>query len=125
MNAMLHGKILPSGVGHTTNCFCCLQGTDRDTPFLTTQDAPTEEKSIESIKHLAHALFPENGRLSADAIVKLYWPRARCELLTADVQLVDSPGLDISENFDEYIDKYCSDADVFVLVANSEVSEVF
>eukprot|EP01137_Pigoraptor_chileana_P001684 Opistho-2@39652 len=33
---------------------------------------------------------------------------------------MDSPGLDIDADFDEWIDSHCSDADVFVLVANCE-----
>ena len=36
INAMLHHKILPSGVGHTTDCFCALAGTDDPTPYLIT-----------------------------------------------------------------------------------------
>ena len=31
-----------------------------------------------------------------------------------------SPGIDIDPNIDEWIDKYCNDGDVFVLVANAE-----
>ena len=34
--------------------------------------------------------------------------------------LVDSPGIDVTPDTDSWIDKYCLDADVFVLVANSE-----
>jgi hypothetical protein len=33
---------------------------------------------------------------------------------------VDSPGIDVSPNLDEWIDRHCLDADVFVLVANAE-----
>lgn len=33
---------------------------------------------------------------------------------------VDSPGVDVTPNLDEWIDKHCLDADVFVLVANAE-----
>ena len=31
-----------------------------------------------------------------------------------------SPGIDISPDIDSWIDKFCLDADVFVLVANAE-----
>ena len=31
-----------------------------------------------------------------------------------------SPGIDVTTELDSWIDKYCLDADVFVLVANSE-----
>lgn len=50
----------------------------------------------------------------------VYWPRELCALLRDDVVLVDSPGVDVTPNLDEWIDKYCLDADVFVLVANAE-----
>lgn len=33
---------------------------------------------------------------------------------------MDSPGVDVTPNLDEWIDKHCLDADVFVLVANAE-----
>lgn len=39
INAMLHSKILPSGRGHTTNCFCALSGTDGDTPYVLLGDS--------------------------------------------------------------------------------------
>ena len=44
----------------------------------------------------------------------------RCPLLKDDVELVDSPGIDMNPNVDEWIDKHCLDADVFVLVSNAE-----
>ena len=33
---------------------------------------------------------------------------------------VDSPGIDVSPDLDTWIDKHCLDADVFILVGNSE-----
>lgn len=33
---------------------------------------------------------------------------------------VPSPGIDVTTELDSWIDKFCLDADVFVLVANSE-----
>ena len=44
----------------------------------------------------------------------------RCPLLKDDVEFVDSPGVDMNPNMDEWINKHCLDADVFVLVANAE-----
>ena len=44
----------------------------------------------------------------------------RCPLLKDDVELVDSPGIDMNPNMDEWINKHCLDADVFVLVSNAE-----
>lgn len=36
------------------------------------------------------------------------------------VFLIYSPGIDVTTELDSWIDKFCLDADVFVLVANSE-----
>lgn len=33
---------------------------------------------------------------------------------------VDSPGVDVSQNLDDWIDNHCLNADVFVLVLNAE-----
>ena len=45
---------------------------------------------------------------------------SRCPLLNEDVELVDSPGIDMNPNMDEWINKHCLNADVFVLVSNAE-----
>lgn len=34
INAMLREKILPSGIGHTTNCFCQVEGVDGNEAYL-------------------------------------------------------------------------------------------
>lgn len=34
INAMLREKILPSGIGHTTNCFCQVEGIDGTEAYL-------------------------------------------------------------------------------------------
>lgn len=33
---------------------------------------------------------------------------------------IGSPGIDVTPDLDDWIDKHCLDADVFVLVANAE-----
>uniref|UniRef100_A0A8C1RBU3 Mitofusin 1b n=1 Tax=Cyprinus carpio TaxID=7962 RepID=A0A8C1RBU3_CYPCA len=45
VNAMLRDRVLPSGIGHTTNCFLSVEGTDEDKAFLKTEGSE-EEKSI-------------------------------------------------------------------------------
>ena len=40
--------------------------------------------------------------------------------MSEDVELVDSPGVDMNPNMDEWINKHCLNADVFVLVSNAE-----
>lgn len=45
VNAMLHDRVMPSGIGHTTNCFLSVEGTDEDRAYLKTEGSE-EEKSI-------------------------------------------------------------------------------
>ena len=40
INAMLRDRILPSGIGHTTSCFCCVEGTGETSPFLQQAGSP-------------------------------------------------------------------------------------
>ncbi|XP_028159862.1 transmembrane GTPase Marf-like [Ostrinia furnacalis] len=117
INAMLHDKILPSGIGHTTNCFLQVEGSDTDDAFLRTEGSE-EKQNVQSVSQLGHALCA--SRLQECSLVHVYWPRELCALLRDDVVLVDSPGVDVTPNLDEWIDQYCLDADVFVLVANAE-----
>ncbi|XP_032514191.2 transmembrane GTPase Marf [Danaus plexippus] len=117
INAMLHDKILPSGIGHTTNCFLQVEGSDTDEAFMRTEGSE-EKLNVQSVSQLGHALCA--SRLQECSLVHVHWPRELCALLRDDVVLVDSPGVDVTPNLDEWIDKYCLDADVFVLVANAE-----
>lgn len=45
INAMLRDRVLPSGIGHTTNCFLRVEGTDRDEAYLTIEGSE-DRKSI-------------------------------------------------------------------------------
>lgn len=120
INAILHDKVLPMGYGHTTGCFLQIQGSTEHEAFLEIQkDGQSEEKKpIQSVTHIANAL--NSGSLEYSTLVKIYWPISKCPLLKYDVVLVDSPGVDVEENLDEWIDEHCRDADVFVLVSNAE-----
>ncbi|RWS17962.1 Transmembrane GTPase Marf-like protein [Dinothrombium tinctorium] len=118
INAVLRQKILPSGMGHTTNCFLQVEGSDTSEGYLVLEENPHEKLSIESVSQLANALNSE--KLGDSTCVKIFWPKSLCSLLMDDVVLVDSPGIDVSPNLDEWIDKYCLDADVFILVSNAE-----
>uniref|UniRef100_A0A336K1Q3 CSON010945 protein n=1 Tax=Culicoides sonorensis TaxID=179676 RepID=A0A336K1Q3_CULSO len=117
INAMLRDKILPSGIGHTTNCFCQVEGIDGQEAYLV-KEGSDEKLNVTSIKQLANALCTE--KLSESSLVRIYWPRERCSLLRDDVVFVDSPGVDVSPNLDDWIDNHCLNADVFVLVLNAE-----
>uniref|UniRef100_A0A8C2C1S8 Mitofusin 2 n=1 Tax=Cyprinus carpio TaxID=7962 RepID=A0A8C2C1S8_CYPCA len=118
INAMLWDKVLPSGIGHTTNCFLRVEGTDGNEAFLLTEGSD-ERKSVKTVNQLAHALHQDED-LDAGSLVCVMWPKAKCALLRDDLVLVDSPGIDVTTELDSWIDKFCLDADVFVLVANSE-----
>uniref|UniRef100_A0A671UX43 Mitofusin 1b n=1 Tax=Sparus aurata TaxID=8175 RepID=A0A671UX43_SPAAU len=118
VNAMLRDRVLPSGIGHTTNCFLSVEGTDEDKAYLKTEGSD-EEKSIKTVNQLAHALHMDES-LDAGCLVRVFWPKTKCALLRDDLVLVDSPGTDVTSQLDSWIDKFCLDADVFVLVANSE-----
>ncbi|XP_065196204.1 mitofusin-2-like [Sycon ciliatum] len=117
INAMLRDRILPSGIGHTTSCFLCVQGTPEASAFLVTPGS-TERKSIKTVQQLAHSLHDD--KLESKAQVQMFWPREKCSLLKNDVVLLDSPGIDINPDLDSWINAHCTDADVFVLVANAE-----
>ncbi|KAK9979838.1 hypothetical protein ABG768_013246 [Culter alburnus] len=118
INAMLRERVLPSGIGHTTNCFLSVESTDGEHAYLTTEDSE-ERKSIETVNHLAHALHMDRNQDSG-SLVRVFWPKTKCALLRDDLVLMDSPGTDVTSELDSWIDKFCLDADVFVLVANSE-----
>uniref|UniRef100_A0A8C7NYV8 Mitofusin 1 n=1 Tax=Oncorhynchus mykiss TaxID=8022 RepID=A0A8C7NYV8_ONCMY len=118
VNAMLRDRVLPSGMGHTTNCFLSVEGTDADHAYLKTEGSE-EEKSIKTVNQLGHALHMDES-LDAGCLVRVFWPKTKCALLRDDLVLVDSPGTDVTTQLDSWIDNFCLDADVFVLVANSE-----
>ncbi|VDH94543.1 mitofusin, partial [Mytilus galloprovincialis] len=117
INAMLRNSILPSGIGHTTHCFLQVEGTEASEGFLLTDDSE-DPKSISSIKQLASAL--STMKLKENSLIRIVWPNDKCRLLKEDVVFVDSPGIDITPDLDSWIDQFCLDADVFVLVGNAE-----
>ncbi|KAL3055771.1 hypothetical protein OYC64_018458 [Pagothenia borchgrevinki] len=118
INAMLRDRVLPSGIGHTTNCFLRVEGSEGEEAYLTTE-ASNERRSITTVNQLAHALHMDPS-LDSGSLVKVMWPKSRCALLRDDLVLMDSPGTDVTLELDSWIDKFCLDADVFVLVGNAE-----
>ena len=72
---------------------------------------------FQSVEQLSDTLCDE--RLGESQLVHIYWPKDKCQLLSDDVVFVDSPGIDMSSDFDDWIDRYCLDADVFVFVVNA------
>lgn len=126
INAMLHAKILPQGMGHTTCCFLQVQGCSEDTGYLLLEDDPVHIP-IDQLSKIGHALSSDNSGLPSmgqDSLLRIFYPKGHGEgenrLLQNDVVILDSPGVDLSPEFDSWIDKHCLDADVFVLVLNAE-----
>lgn len=50
INAMLRDKILPSGIGHTTNCFCQVEGVDGQEAYLVKEGS--DEKLSVTVSYL-------------------------------------------------------------------------
>lgn len=97
INAMLWDRVLPSGIGHTTNCFLSVEGTDGDRAYLMTEGSD-EKKSMKTVNQLAHALHMDKD-LKAGCLVHVFWPKAKCALLRDDLVLVDSPGTDVTTDW--------------------------
>merc|ERR1711899_9441 len=117
INALLGERILPTGIGHTTSCFLQVEGAVENDAYLLTEDSQ-ERKNVQTLGQLGNALCSE--KLAPSSKVRIVWPRDRCKMLEEEVVLIDSPGIDVETDLDEWIDKFCLDSDVFVLVANAE-----
>uniref|UniRef100_A0A915EKA7 Dynamin-type G domain-containing protein n=1 Tax=Ditylenchus dipsaci TaxID=166011 RepID=A0A915EKA7_9BILA len=124
INAMLHSHVLPTGVGHTTCCFLQVEGGSENETYFTTEENK-EKIPIAELEEAGDALHSNNINLSAmgtDSLLKIFYPKANSKLLQNDVVIWIGkfPGIDVSVEFDGWIDKHCLDADVFVLVCNAE-----
>lgn len=117
VNSLLGERILPMGIGHTTSCFLQVEGSQTGEAYLTTEGSG-EHKSLQSLPQLGNALCAE--KLEANSKVRILWPVERCRLLGEEVVIIDSPGIDVEADLDNWIDKFCLDSDVFVLVSNAE-----
>ncbi|KAL1233806.1 Transmembrane GTPase Marf [Trichinella pseudospiralis] len=119
INAMLRSKVLPTGMGHTTRCFIQVEGTDAVQKYIQF-DNSNDKLDVETIHQKASAFC--NSDLGEDVMVRLYWPKSDSTLLQNEVVLLDSPGIDVTPQYDEWINKHCGDADVFVYVCNAEAT---
>ncbi len=81
------------------------------------KEGEQQKVPIEELDTVGHALSAGN---SNDSLIRIFYPKSSSKLLQNDVVIVDSPGVDVSAESDAWIDKHCLDADVFVLVCNSE-----
>lgn len=119
INAILHDNVLPRGSGVTTKCFLQIQGTDSLEPFVEVQKKgqPEERKPISYVTQMANARNDDS--LECSTLLKIHWPISKCPLLKYDVVFMDSPGIALNQNLDEWIYDYCHDADLFVLVSDA------
>lgn len=53
VNAMLQDKILPMGIGHTTNCFLSVHGSDLPDPYILTPDS-NDKRNVKVISSLSY-----------------------------------------------------------------------
>jgi len=117
INSLLGDKILPTGIGHTTSCFLQVEGSNTSQAYLTTESDQSHQP-LQNLGQLGNALCAE--KLDPMCRVQIHWPVEKCRLLGEEVVIIDSPGIDVEADLDEWIDKHCLDSDVFVLVANAE-----
>lgn len=84
INAMLWDKVLPSGIGHTTNCFLRVEGTDGHEAFLLTEGS--EEKRSIKVRVLLQGLAwgPCGGSVPAGLA-------PTCPLMSTARRLVQAP----------------------------------
>uniref|UniRef100_A0A915P2G4 Dynamin-type G domain-containing protein n=1 Tax=Meloidogyne floridensis TaxID=298350 RepID=A0A915P2G4_9BILA len=123
INAMLSSKILPQGMGHTTCCFLQIEGGQENEKYFVIENAEEQKIPIGDLHKVGHALGNTgNTSLGTDSLIRIIYPKSASKLLQNDLAIVDSPGVDLSPEFDGWIDKHCLDADVFVLVCNSEAT---
>ena len=59
INAMMSNKLLPTGFGHTTNCFLRIRGADTETGYVQPGTESDTRMDISDLKQLAHALYTE------------------------------------------------------------------
>lgn len=51
INSLLQDKVLPSGIGHTTNCFCSVVGVNDDQGYIMIPESDAK-KDIKVCKQL-------------------------------------------------------------------------
>ena len=70
VNAMLSDRILPVGIGHTTNCFLSVIGADGNDAYMCdTSEENGQRRPVESLQQLANALHDE--RLDSSSLLQV------------------------------------------------------
>ena len=63
VNAMLQDKILPMGIGHTTNCFLSVHGSDLPDPYILVPES-NDKKNVKVWLKNCYFLFAIYSRTS-------------------------------------------------------------
>lgn len=88
---MLHSRVLPHGMGHTTCCFLQVEGGPDNDVYYTTEGSD-KKYSTEELERVGHALSSENIHLNSmgkDQLLKIFYPKSSSKLLQNDVVIVD------------------------------------
>lgn len=80
---MLRERILPSGIGHTTNCFIQVGGSENGESYLISEDS-TDKKNVNSGEYLTIQHFNLNSNRFVFQF--LSW-RIRCALVRLEIRL--------------------------------------
>jgi mitofusin len=91
INAMLHSKILPQGMGHTTCCFIQVEGgTNGDQHFIV--EGSNEKVPLSELNKVGHAICAGdklNKSLGSNTLIRVMYPKSTSKLLQNEVLLVD------------------------------------
>lgn len=88
---MLHSKVLPQGMGHTTCCFLQVEGTNEDENYYMIE-GQNEKTPLTELENAGHALSAENINLSSmgkDSLIRVFYPKPLSKLLQNEVVIVD------------------------------------
>lgn len=91
INAMLHSKVLPQGMGHTTCCFLQVEGGSENDKCFKLENSE-EKLPIKDLDSVGHALSDGNSKLKSmgqDSLLRIFYPKAGSKLLQNDVVIVD------------------------------------
>lgn len=72
VNAMLQDKILPMGIGHTTNCFLSVHGSDLPDPYILIPES-NDKKNVKVRGFLVYMSFTTLPRARFMTVKKFIW----------------------------------------------------
>lgn len=118
INVMFWDKVLFFGIGYIINCFLWVEGIDGYEVFFFIEGLE-EKRSVKIVNQLVY-VFYQDKQFYVGSLVSVMWFNFKCLFLKDDFVLMDSFGIDVIIELDSWIDKFCLDVDVFVLVVNLE-----